>query len=290
MCYFSDEERRRSMYGRLEKEEIDHIAKAFFHRALKLQIGCGAEPTLSRHLPHLIRKGKEAGIPYISITTNGGLLTYNVLKEYVEAGLDEITLSCHGIKKETYEYFMQGGRYEHFVDLLKNIALLKKEYVTLNVRINYTMNEDNVAELKYLPELLDGIPINIMQIRPIQEIGKSDYNNFNVLGICSVYNQILEPLRLYCQTNGIICIMPDKENLIELHDTTNAADQYIENLLYCNISPQSWWHGDFDRKTDTFESYCKRHRWTANILAHIIHPTKSSTRNEVTKKMNYTIN
>ena len=42
MCYFSDEEKRKEMHGILSEQDMETIAKALFHRALKLQIGCGA--------------------------------------------------------------------------------------------------------------------------------------------------------------------------------------------------------------------------------------------------------
>lgn len=43
MCYFSDEEKRkRFSHGMFKPEDLPRLADAFFHRALKLQIGCGA--------------------------------------------------------------------------------------------------------------------------------------------------------------------------------------------------------------------------------------------------------
>lgn len=289
MCYFSDNEKRRSMHGALTIEDIDCIAHAFFHRALKLQIGCGAEPTLSKHLLYLIQKGKEAGIPYISITTNGGLLTYEHLETYIKSGLSEITLSCHGIKKETYEYFMPGGEYNHFTKLLKDLTLLKTNYPTFKIRINYTANEDNVTELALFPTLFKRTPIDVLQIRPIQRIGESEYKKFSTKGILSIYDQILLPLVQFCHTQNIICVIPNKSDLSELHSNPQAGVQYIEELLYCNISPHNRWRSDFEWETDTFESYCKRHRWALEILKHIVHPSRTLAHDEVTKMMSYSI-
>ena len=282
MCYFSDEEKRSSLHGSLSAEDIEHIAKAFFHRALKLQIGCGAEPTTSKHLVHLISKGKEYGVPYISITTNGGLLNSDILGSYVCAGLDELTLSCHGVKKETYEYFMPGGKYEHFVTLLNDVASLKQKYPSLKVRINYTMNEDNVEELKKLSHLLAKTSVDILQVRPIRKIGKSAYLNFSVDRIVAFYNNVLEPLKEYCGSHGIICIMPTIENLYDLHEKIHPEDQYIKELLYCYISPQSCWREDFDTLRDSFDSYCKRHGRITNIIKHIFNSSYASAHDEVT--------
>ena len=100
MCYFSDEEKRKKMRGNLSYEEIEAIAKSLFHRALKLQIGCGAEPTLHKDLVKIIALGKQHQVPYISLTTNGNLLTKETLIVDVENGLDELTLSAHGFTRK----------------------------------------------------------------------------------------------------------------------------------------------------------------------------------------------
>ena len=57
MCYFSDPEKRKEMKGIINSEQIDLMAEKLFPKALKLQLGCGAEPTLYTDLPGIIRKG-----------------------------------------------------------------------------------------------------------------------------------------------------------------------------------------------------------------------------------------
>ena len=46
MCYFSNPDERAKRRGRMTKEQIEHVAQSVFKRSLKLQIGCGAEPSL----------------------------------------------------------------------------------------------------------------------------------------------------------------------------------------------------------------------------------------------------
>ncbi len=97
MCYFSDAEKRARMKGILSKHDLDRVEKALFKRALKLQIGCGAEPTLYPDLEDIVRRGKVSGIPYISLTTNGQLIAEGKvsLMQLAESGLNELTLSLH---------------------------------------------------------------------------------------------------------------------------------------------------------------------------------------------------
>ena len=47
---------------------------------MKLQIGCGAEPSLYKYNEKLIVLAKEYGVPQISYTTNGSLLDFDKIK------------------------------------------------------------------------------------------------------------------------------------------------------------------------------------------------------------------
>ena len=46
MCYFTDADYVKTLKGQFKEEELNQVAKTIFNRALKLQIGCGTEPTL----------------------------------------------------------------------------------------------------------------------------------------------------------------------------------------------------------------------------------------------------
>ena len=80
MCYFSGNEYINNNKGTkpIDIEDYKQMAKSIFHRALKLQIGCGAEPSLYNNLVDLVRIAKDKGVPYVSITSNAKLLNYDL--------------------------------------------------------------------------------------------------------------------------------------------------------------------------------------------------------------------
>lgn len=289
MCYFSDEARRRELHGVLALEKYNRMAEVLFHRALKLQIGCGAEPTLYKDLEEVIRKARACGVPYISMTTNGFLLSEEKLCRYIEAGLNEITLSVHGTCKETYEYFMTNGSFEQFTSLLRILGRIKERYSSFQVRINYTMNEDNVEELVHLPELLQAVAIDVLQLRPVQKIGESsNYSNYSLKRITEVYDSVLLPLQKYCEQHQITCLIPDKDNLTVLEQNKADRDWMIQDLTYCYISPDSCWKEDFDYRTENFETYSKRTNISGKIWNYIFRGEKRRTgKNDRTKSLNY---
>lgn len=238
MCYFSDEEKRKSLRGTLKYEEIEAIAGSLFHRALKLQIGCGAEPTLHKDLVKIIALGKRYNVPYVSLTTNGNLLT----------------------KKQQHPQF--------------------------KLRINYTINNDNLEELNRIWEVV-GDELDILQLRPIQKIGESEYQDFDLTNIYARYDAILVPLIEECRRKHIICLAPDKQNIIVLEEN-DADDNSIEKITYCYVSPQECWQDEFDYRTETFESYAAAHHMGRKLLWKVF-GRKARRKADVTRKMNYNI-
>lgn len=290
MCYFSDEEKRKSMRGTLHSEELRLVAHALFHRALKLQIGCGTEPSLSKDLAELVRLAAQYNIPYISLTTNGSLLTRDKLMEMVASGLHEITISTHGVKKETYEYLMTNGKFEDFLRLLSDLTAVKVVYPSFKIRINYTVNADNFQELGRFWDTFEGVPIDILQIRPVQKIGNTEYTNFQLAGIHACYDRVIAPLVNACKEKRVICIYPEKEDLMALEQDSERLENDIESFTYCYISPRYCWEDDFDFRKDTFESYSRRIGLGRKIFKAIFRrKKKSAASGAYTRKMNYTV-
>lgn len=286
MCYFSDEKKRREMQGIMLHEDIEAVARSLFHRALKLQIGCGAEPTLFKDLPFIVSLGKKYRIPYISLTTNGNLLNRDSLMALASAGLDEITLSVHGVKRETYEYLMVNGDYDKFVSVLDNVKDVKVLYPRFKLRINYTMNDDNIKELPLLFETFPNLPVDILQLRPIQKIGETDYDNFSLNKIVDNYDGIITPLLRECRQRNIVCLAPSPRNLLILED--NNTGEMISEATYCYVSPHICWHSDYDYRNMTFENYSRKAHIGKSLLKKVFLPRRKK-KVQVTRKINYII-
>ena len=243
MCYFSDAEIRRTKHGRMTEEQINTAAKNLFPQALKLQIGCGAEPTIDMKATlMLIRLGEQHKVPYISVTTNGALLTKETLSEMAEAGLDELTISLHGTTRETYERLMgPTAKFDTFLGLLQTIREVKASHPALKVRVNYTMNADNVDELAQFDDLFADTPIDCLQLRPIRKMGETEYQNFDLQHVAESLETIVKPLAERCQKRGITVLMPEKIHIERFAQTqtSDARSRLLGSLAYQNVSPES---------------------------------------------------
>ena len=257
MCYFSAPGGHETQPA-MELATVERIAEALFHRVMKLQIGCGAEPTLYPRLVETVELSKRKGIPYVSLTSNGKLLTSEMLERLAAAGLDELTLSAHGLTQATDESLMPRGRFVDFLRVLRDVTELKKRYPQFRLRINYTVNEDNWSDLLQFARVFADVPVDIVQIRPVQDLGESDYRNFNLDAITRNYDRVFPPIAEFCHHRGIILISPQPHHLRTLTREPSAGARSVQDYAYCYISANCCWKSDFRYAEEDFETYCHR--------------------------------
>lgn len=288
MCYFSDPASRPKPVGTMTREYMETL-RPVMKKALKMQIGCGAEPTLYKNLAALIAAGKEARVPFIEMTTNGQLLTLENMREYCRAGLDGITLSLHGTTRDTYEYLMQGADFQKFRNLLRTLSAIQKEYPRFKVRVNYTLNNLNKHELPGIWDLFEGVHIDTLQVRPIQKLGDTAYNDFLIEDYRTLITDIIEPLGQECRRRSTIALLPSAENIERLNRKTTLANALIEDITYCYVGPRSCYKEDFDPGRESLSAFQRRTGLTRRLWKAIFTSTSEAETLDInkTKKLNY---
>jgi len=282
MCYFTDTDFVKTLKGQFKEEELNQVAKTIFKRALKLQIGCGTEPTLYKNLVRIVELGKTYKVPYISITTNANLLDEEKIEVLLKAGLNEFTISLHGVTKESYENFMKKASYEKFHNAFKAFEKLKEKY-DFKVRINYTFNKDNFYELSEFFDHFNGKSFDILQIRPIQKIGNTEYNDFDLESLRLDYPKLIADIRNQCKQNNITLLAP---NNIPNKSEANSSS-FIFDYTFCYVSPNKFWKPNFNWKTQNFEEFSKEIRWSKQLFSNIF-KSKSKLKT-LSNRLNYEI-
>ncbi len=282
MCYFTDADYVKTLKGQFKDAELEQVAQTIFKRALKLQIGCGTEPTLYKDLVKVVALGKAYNVPYISITTNANLLDEEKIEALIKAGLNEFTISLHGVHKESYENFMKKASYEKFHAAFKAFEKLKKHY-EFKVRINYTFNKDNFYELADFFEHFNGESFDILQIRPIQKIGNTEYNDFDLETLRADYPKIINQIKARCKANNITLLASDT---IPNHNKINDSS-FIFDYTFCYVSPQKFWREGFNWQEESFNSYSQKIGWNKLLFRNIF---KSKTElKSASNRLNYEI-
>lgn len=285
MCYFTDKDYVKKLKGIFPKEDLNLLAKAVFNRAAKLQIGCGTEPTLYKNIDAILELAKKHQVPYVSMTTNANLLEKITLEKWIQLGLNEITVSLHGVTKESYENFMSKGNFDRFKLSLQYITELKKIYPDFKLRVNYTFNEDNFAELKDFWTVFSDIQIDYLQIRPIDKIGNTEYNNFSLEKIQSIYQETYDDLLENASKNNTTLIAP-KSIRFEHKQSVNSV---IQPFTYCYVSPLTFWNDNFNWKEETYDEYASNTKLNSRLIK-LIFAKKSTITSLQNKTLNYDIN
>ncbi len=85
------------------------------------------EPFLDRHLTEKVRYAKAKGIREVGMISNGSLITEDLARGMIEAGLDAINISVDASGKETFERTRVHLEYDTVIDNIRTLARLRKE-------------------------------------------------------------------------------------------------------------------------------------------------------------------
>ena len=164
----------------------------------------------------------------------------------------------------------------------------------MKLRINYTICADNIDNLKLLPAFFSSVKPNIIQLRPVQDIGSTAYNNYSMDVLSRKYNEYICPVIDFCQTNNITCLYPNIENIQTIaqeNEESSHNNPSIDMLPFFYLSPQESWKEAFNPYEETFEDFCKRTHRIKFIIKSLMGntPNESDPDHKMTRALNYNI-
>ncbi len=262
MCPFTATRRQGSPSGAFSEQDLRRLASMFFPRTRQLAVGCSYEPTLNSHYLEVVRLGKQAGIPHVGLVTNGQLLDRDAIQLLAESGLDEITISLHGVEAATYEELMQGARYDRLHAVLALVAAVRA--VTPGsrpaLRLNYTVCRRNLVELGRLIDVFGQYGIDVLQVRPM-------FGDYYPTGRFTAedqprYQAIVRGLCAQCRAGGITLLA----NLEDPYYQTPNYGSIVLPAVYLYVDPGRVWRDDFDWRHESYDQYCRRTHFARGLL------------------------
>lgn len=134
----------------MEEALYDRIVKELTGYADWIQMVClnsDGEPLLDKGIGSRIRKLKEAGIRHINISTNGQLLTGEMIHQLIDSGLDDIRISLDAYYKESYHKIRVGLDYDTVKQNVLNLIRIRNEKKSpMQIRIRMVELEENKSE------------------------------------------------------------------------------------------------------------------------------------------------
>lgn len=112
------------------------------------------EPLMHPDLVEMIRYARRRNM-YVFISTNAVLLTRELAKELIEAGLDFLLVGFDGASKESYERMRRGAKFERVLANIKDLVELKKSLKSYlpYVCLQMIVSSINQHELKAFRQL-----------------------------------------------------------------------------------------------------------------------------------------
>lgn len=150
-CIFCANRKMTRKKGHMEEAFLKRILKEAYQEGFR---GVGyystGEPFVSPNLAEYVRWAKEIGYDYVYITTNGGAVEFDKIKEVIDAGLDSIKFSINGTNRENYILVHGRDDFDRVIQNLQCTYQYKKELNrNLNVFVSFAVTkytEDSVEE------------------------------------------------------------------------------------------------------------------------------------------------
>jgi MoaA/NifB/PqqE/SkfB family radical SAM enzyme len=227
--------------------------------------GCIAEPTLHKDLPQMVKLVKNHKVPFVSVVSNGQLLTVPSLMELAENGLDELIISIHGVTCATYERFMVGASYSELHNLLNNITELRRsgKFKQCKVRLNYVVNSENVSELKFFFQVFGSYYFDILQLRPLIEGSFQDKLKLSEL---PKYDDILNAITMECKQRNIMLLSQGQR----IPEHRRGYQALLMPAIFRYISPGLVWKKEFNWQQESYVGFCRRYHFTRSLIHSIL--------------------
>jgi MoaA/NifB/PqqE/SkfB family radical SAM enzyme len=270
MCYFSNESwlaKQREM--RFTWPEVERIASEFFPRALQVHIGCGREPTVYKGFEDIVALAKRHGVGFVSLVSNGQLLGRPQIEKLVDFGLDEITLSVHGVEARTYEHLMRGASHARLLEVLETLMEVRGERGALvpRLRLNYTVNRDNLDELARWYDVYGEFDVAVLQLRPMIDFGTETCANARLDGVLDEYRKVVEVLKRESAARGVTLLYNDADPTYRMENT--FAPAYAIGSLR-HVTPTSVWEAGYDWRNVGYRDYARRSGFRRRLLAYAL--------------------
>lgn len=125
------------------------LAEIREHRLPSVKFNFRGEPLMHKEIVEFVRRAKEAGVLEVQFNSNGALLTDDLARELIEAGLDRIKFSVDAATPEVYDAIRKGTTYDKTIPKIERFIEIRNELgrETPSVQVQMVYMEDNKEEV-----------------------------------------------------------------------------------------------------------------------------------------------
>ena len=172
----------------MEKGLMYRLADWFPSQAKVMLAGLG-EPILHPKIFEFLFALKKRGIE-TGITTNGLLLSPEVVSKLIESHVDLIQISFHATSKEQYNKIVKGGS---FNKLMNNLSYLSEKVIHCDqVKLTATVQKDNENDIERIKHIADSFGFDLF-LRNCHSRAGANYDfscSFKHPAACGIFSKV----------------------------------------------------------------------------------------------------
>ncbi len=194
-CYNSDRYFDTSKQKELNTEQAKVAIRKLADFGFKHIHLLGGEPLIRKDIVELASYTTKKGLR-MTINTNGVLLDYDLAKKLADSGVDQITISIDGAKKETNDYIRGHGTFTKILNAVEAVNKTRENYTDLELGFAFTMTKINLSEMPEIVRLANEYGIDIVDFMELYISGNANRNTDLLYSVSESLNA-LEKLSEY---------------------------------------------------------------------------------------------
>ncbi len=138
----------------ISPSDFENILSEISATTAVLSLYFQGEPLMHKQFAGLINRATTHNV-YSQTSTNGQLLTEEVCREMVDAGLDRIIVSLDGVDQDSYQAYRRGGELKKVEDGIRTLHRIRQEkgsrkpFIIIQFLV-FRHNQDQIPEVKRL--------------------------------------------------------------------------------------------------------------------------------------------
>ncbi|AIS51558.1 radical SAM domain-containing protein [Thermoanaerobacter kivui] len=174
----------------LTDEEVINFIKEIGEMKLFNVCFRGGEPLIRKELIYKCAKLLiEAGTTYVSLVTNGYLMTEDIAYQLKKSGIDRIQISIDGACPTTHDKLR--NKKGAFDKAIKAIKILKNVGIS-NIDVSFCPTSFNIAEFDEVHSLLNELGIKELRVQPLMLLGRANQHLNKIMPTQFQYRQLVK--------------------------------------------------------------------------------------------------
>ncbi|MBS3075015.1 radical SAM protein [Candidatus Pacearchaeota archaeon] len=183
----------------------------------KIHLSGQGEPFLNKEIFQMIEYANNRGI-LINLSSNGTLLTNNIIDKICDTNIGEIAVSLDSVNKKNYEKIRKGAKFEKVLENIRKLNLeLKKRNKETILSLSIVIMKKNIKELPEFISLANNLGVKKLIFQGLQE--KQDYvekynPNAKQESVSELNHEIKEAVRnakILAKNHGITIIFDEEK-------------------------------------------------------------------------------